>query len=114
MGVPAVSNCLAVSHLNSSQETANVGLLALEEKAKEKQEEEEEEEEEEEDEEKEEDKEEDKEEEEEEEEEERREEEVRKEKEEEVYSSGHIQRKGFGRRRVRVSSNCSKTVMDKF
>ena len=110
MGVPAVSNCLAVSHLNSSQETANVGLLALEEKAKEKQEEEEEEEEEE-DEEKEEDKEEDK---EEEEEEERREEEVRKEKEEEVYSSGHIQRKGFGRRRVRVSSNCSKTVMDKF
>ena len=89
MGVPAVSNCLAVSHLNSSQETANVGLLALEEKAKEKQEEEEEEEEE-------------------------REEEVRKEKEEEVYSSGHIQRKGFGRRRVRVSSNCSKTVMDKF
>ena len=109
MGVPAVSNCLAVSHLNSSQETANVGLLALEEKAKEKQEEEEEEEEE--DEEKEEEKEEDK---EEEEEEERREEEVRKEKEEEVYSSGHIQRKGFGRRRVRVSSNCSKTVMDKF
>ena len=91
MGVPAVSNCLAVSHLNSSQETANVGLLALEEKAKEKQEEEEEEEEE--DEEKEEDKEEDK---EEEEEEERREEEVRKEKEEEVYSSGHIQRKALG------------------